>query len=43
MGHANVGITQRYLHPEAADVGTLMDTRNVNRGHNLGHTNGTVQ
>ena len=31
MGHSSLGTTERYLHPNTADLGTIMDLRNHGR------------
>ncbi len=37
LGHTKIGTTSRYVHPEVAALGAIMDSRNAKR-HNLGHS-----
>lgn len=41
LGHGSLGITSRYLHPEVAKVGEIMDARNDARRKKFGTLQGT--
>ena len=46
LGHTSLKTTQRYVHTDSADIGTIMDERNAKRlefGPKVGHSTDAVQ
>lgn len=43
LGHTSLTTTARYNHTRSADIARIMDERNAQRGHNLGHSSEMVQ